>query len=414
MDDAAPTRGRATAALRRVVGALLVVGVMTVPSACGRPGPEEDVSSVPLPLGVDPGPRTQDPLPVGTLDQPMAEASDAAAEAGPAPPPPCPSAAALSLRQQLAQTLFLGVDGGSDDDVRSLVAGDEPVGGVFVRGESTTVFTSGVLLDLGEPPTAPLVAVDDEGGRVQRLDALAGDLPSAKELGVLTPPQVRALAEERGRALADVGVTVDFAPVVDLGGQADGEVIGDRAFAESADDVAADAGAFADGLRAAGVLPTLKHFPGHGRADGDSHVSRVTTPPWSELLERDVVPYRVLPEEGEVAVMVGHLDVPGLSSSPDVPSSLDPAVYDALRGEVGFEGLVVTDDLSNMRAVRDGFGQLEAARRALQAGADMALLVAPEDLGDLLDELEVEVAEGRLDEDRVVSAAGAVLRAKGC
>jgi beta-N-acetylhexosaminidase len=341
--------------------------------------------------------------------------SPAPAAESPAGPsvPACPSVDSLTLRQQIAQTLFVGVDGSSDDAVRALAQVSEPVGGIFVGGEATDVFTSGVLRDLGEPPQAPLVAVDDEGGRVQRVDALVGDLPSGKELGALDPTQVRALAEERGRALVDVGVTMDFAPVVDVGGRADGGVIGDRAFGTTPDDIVVAAGAFADGLRAAGVLPTLKHFPGHGRADGDSHLGTVTTPSWPELLEVDVVPYRLLADDGDVAVMVGHLVVPGLST-PGVPTSLDPAVYDALRDDVGFEGLVVTDDLSNMRAVSADFGPREAARRALQSGADMALLVAVDDHGALVDALEADVEGGGLDRDRVAAAAAAVLGAKGC
>lgn len=326
--------------------------------------------------------------------------------------PSCPTAASLPLRARIAQTLFLGVDGSSDAAVRELVEAEHPAGGIFVGGDATQVLTSGVLQEAASVEPAPLVAVDDEGGRVQRFEALAGALPDARELGLEEPAQIRALAEDRGRRLAEAGVTMNFAPVVDLGGQPDDEVIGDRAFGETPQDVERAAGAFADGLRAAGILPTLKHFPGHGRAVGDSHLGQATTPPWSQL-QPDLSPYRTLTQQQPVAVMVGHLTVPGLSSE-GTPASLDPAVYAALREEVGFRGLAVTDDLSAMRAVSAQFDQAEAVRLALAAGADMALLVAPDGLDTLLDALEADVSAGDLSAERVTAAADAVLSAKGC
>jgi beta-N-acetylhexosaminidase len=172
------------------------------------------------------------------------------------------------------------------------------------------------------------------------------------------------------------------------------------------------AGAFSAGLRDAGVLPTFKHFPGHGRAVGDSHLGRAVTPSWSSLQRLDIVPYRALLAEGPAAVMVGHLTVPGLSAS-SLPTSLDPAAYHYLRTTIGFTGLVVTDDLSGMRAVTPRFGLATAARQALAAGADMPLLTPPH-LDALLDALEQDVAARRLSRQRVAQAAAHVLAIKKC
>ena len=183
-----------------------------------------------------------------------------------------------------------------------------------------------------------------------------------------------------------LGVDIDFAPVVDVSGATTGGVIGDRAYGADPTSVAAYAGAFAAGLRQAGILPTLKHFPGHGRAVGDSHEELATAPPLAELEQLDLVPYRELLDDGPSAVMVGHLDVAGLTE-PGLPASLSPATYALLRDQLGFTGLVVTDELGGMAAVSSRFSAPEAVVRAIAAGADLALVTGAGQLGAVVDEL---------------------------
>jgi beta-N-acetylhexosaminidase len=261
------------------------------------------------------------------------------------------------------------------------------------------------------------VAVDDEGGRVQRIDALDGDLPSAREMAArYTPQQVLELGRERGRKQLARGITMDLAPVVDLGGQPARSVIGDRAFSDDPGWVVSYAGAFAQGEREAGVFTMLKHFPGHGRASGDSHKGRVTTPPIDDLRAHDLQPYKALLgpggplADGRTGVLVGHLDVPGLTT--DLPSSLTPAVYQLLRGEYGFDGLVLTDDLGAMRAITGTFALPQAVERALTAGADMALWSGGGDVGPVLDHLEQVFTAGGIDPAANDAAVTRVLRAK--
>ena len=194
-------------------------------------------------------------------------------------------------------------------------------------------------------------------------------------------------------------------------------MIGDRSFSNEAAVVTTYAGAFSSGQRTAGITAVLKHFPGHGHADGDSHLGRVTTPPLDELRRSDLVPYAALvgprraQADGGTAVMVGHLDVPGLTD--DLPSSLTPAVYDLLRGEYGFDGMVITDDLGAMKAVTGTFELPEAVERALSAGADMALWSSGGQVTPVLDGLERALAEGRLDDARNSVAVERILAAKG-
>jgi len=146
------------------------------------------------------------------------------------------------------------------------------------------------------------------------------------------------------------------------------------------------------------VLPVLKHFPGHGHGSGDSHTGGVVTPPLADLQDNDLVPYRTLTTEAPVGVMIGHLQVPGLTGSD--PASLSPAAVALLRGGgyggPGFNGPVFSDDLSSMAAINQRFGVAEAVLRSLQAGVDTALWVTTDEVPAVLDRLEKAVAAGEL------------------
>lgn len=293
---------------------------------------------------------------------------------------------------------------------------DVMLGGVFVGGDATSGLTDGTYRELGDRPVPLLVAVDDEGGQVQRLDALVGDLPSAADQAAeWSPARTRRAARDRASAMRELGITMDLAPVVDLADPAEGGVIGDRSYSTDPDTAARYAAAFGEGLQLGGVLPTLKHFPGHGRAAGDSHTTLPVTPPLDSLRRQDLVPYQRILSSGTSpwAVMMGHLVVPGLTAD-DRPASLDPAAYAYLRDELGFTGLVVTDELTGMQAVSADYGPEAAAATALAAGADLLLLAAPGNLTELLDGLEARVRDGSLAEDRVTAAADAVLAVKSC
>lgn len=329
------------------------------------------------------------------------------------PPDPCAAVIrGLAPRQRLAQLLMVGVDPGSASSATRVVA-EEGVGGIFLGGNDTALLVDGRLAAVRGAAALPVaVGVDEEGGRVQRVDTLDGDLPSARTMATtMTVDEVRALARGRGAALHARGVTVDFAPVLDVTTQADDEVIGDRSFGSDPAVVSRYAAAFASGLADGGVLPVVKHFPGHGRASGDSHVSVVSTPPLADLRAVDLVPYRTLLGSVPVGVMVGHMVVPGLTG--DLPATLSPATYRLLRDELSFDDVVVTDDLGGMRAVSGRYPLPRAVLTALTAGADVALWSTGEQyLGEVLDVLEGALASGELPPARVVEALTRVLHAK--
>lgn len=336
------------------------------------------------------------------------------------PPAPVDECAAfvgtLSERQRLAQLLTVGVTGTADAvDIMQR----EQVGGIFIGSwtDSSTLGNREVPQIADAAPVPPMVTIDEEGGRVSRVEDLLGPDPSARETAQsMTVEETYQMALERGQGLRELGVTVDFAPVVDVSAQPDDSVIGDRSYSDDPAVVVQYAGAYANGLRAAGVQPVIKHFPGHGSGSGDSHTGAVTTPSLDELRASDLIPFAQLSPTG-VGVMIGHLDVPGLTQ-PGEPASISPAAMSLLRDGVGygaapFTGPIFTDDLSGMAAITDRLGIVAAVESALVAGADVALWLTTDDVPQVLDNLEDAVASGRLDAAQVDRSAATVARFKG-
>jgi beta-N-acetylhexosaminidase len=332
------------------------------------------------------------------------------------PAAPVCDVAALSPRDKLAQLLTVGVKDAAD--ARSVVS-EQHVGGIMIGSwTDLSMLSDGSLPDISAAGPVPLaVTVDEEGGRVSRLASLIGEQPSARVLAqTKSVDEVYGIALERGKKMRGLGITVDFAPVVDVTSDPDDTVIGDRSFGDDPAKVTEYAGAYARGLRDAGVLPVLKHFPGHGHGSGDSHTAGVvTTPPLAELQNNDLVPYRTLTTQAPVAVMVGHLEVPGLTGSD--PASLSPAAYDLLRsgnyGGPGFNGVIYTDDLSSMAAINQRYGVAAAVLKALQAGADNALWITTDEVPAVLDGLEKALADGQLNQAAVDAAVQRNVDAKG-
>ncbi|NLU83692.1 glycoside hydrolase family 3 N-terminal domain-containing protein [Rhodococcus sp. HNM0569] len=360
------------------------------------------------------GAQTPDPQP--SSDAPPSRTGDAATSA--AAPEQCGAdlLSSLTRRQQLAQMLTVGV---TDTDDAVSVVRDEGVGGVFVGS-----WTDESMLANREVPRVQaaselpvMVTIDEEGGRVSRVEDLLGADPSAREAArTMSADEVYEMALERGRGLASLGITVDFAPDVDVSAQPDDAVIGDRSFSDDPALVTHYAGAYAQGLRDAGIFPVIKHFPGHGSGSGDSHRGSVTTPPIDELVEKDLLPFRELAHTG-VGVMVGHLEVPGLTE-PGTPASISPSAMSLLRNGSGYgadpyDGIVFTDDLSGMQAITDRYDITEAVSAALEAGADSALWLTTEDVPRVLDHLEAEMDSGRLSQQRVTDAVTSIARTKG-
>jgi len=270
------------------------------------------------------------------------------------------------------------------------------VGGVilFTRNyESTRQLTelTNSIHEIHSPPL--LIAVDHEGGRVQRFRDGFTRIPPMRELGKIwdeQPKRAKHLAQQSGFVLASelraCGVDFSFTPVLDVDYGSSG-VIGDRAFHSEPQAIAELAHALLQGLRQAGMSTVGKHFPGHGFVRGDSHLEiPIDGRTYTDIELSDLIPFRQLVNFGLAAVMPAHVIYPKVDDKPAGFSKI--WLKDILRTELGFEGCIFSDDLSMEGATVAG-GIVQRAEAALRAGCDMVLVCNRPELADeLLDSLK--------------------------
>ena len=283
-----------------------------------------------------------------------------------------------ALRHQVGQLLIAGFNGHQiTPELRSL-AREFGLGGVilFARNIAEPEQVAEVAFEAGRltPDLPPWVSVDQEGGRVARLKAPFTEWPPMATLG--RSGDVK-LAERFAHALAAelkaVGITLDYAPVLDIHTNAKNPVIGDRALSEKAEDVARLGGAIIRALQGDGIAACGKHFPGHGDTNTDSHheLPLVEHPP-DRLRRVEFVPFKAAIEAGVATIMTAHVFVPSLDEQR--PASLSRHIItDLLRRELGYEGVILSDDLE-MKAIAATYAVPEAAVQAIEAGCDGVLI----------------------------------------
>jgi len=286
----------------------------------------------------------------------------------------------VELEALAGQVLIAGFPGGEPPAaIRAALAADALGGVVLFRRNIEGPRQLAELLRrlLRDAAGAPLVAIDQEGGRVQRLRAPVLELPPMRALGRRGDPALtREAARLLGRQLRALGLSMNFAPVLDVDSNPANPVIGDRSFSSDPAVVIEQGLAFAAGLADAGVLACGKHFPGHGDTDLDSHLALPTLRHGRERLDAvELAPFRraqTIP-----ALMTAHVVFETLD--PTVPATLSRrVVHELLREELGYGGVVISDDLE-MKAVRDRWGVLEGGVRAIEAGCDMLLVCSDVD-----------------------------------
>jgi len=284
----------------------------------------------------------------------------------------------------VGQLLMFGVEGKRVTSEHRLFLKETGAGGVilFDRNFETPKQIARFIADLRAASDTPLiVGVDQEGGRIARFKNGFTELPPMASLGRAGGEGVK-LAEEvgamLGRELAAVGVDIDFAPVLDVATNPDNPVIGDRAMSTDAAEVANLGEAFIRGMQSEGVAACAKHFPGHGDTDVDSHLGLPLLPHTRGRFDAcEFVPFRAAIRAGVASVMMAHISAPNLDR--ESPSSVSrPIITGILRNEMGFEGLIFTDDL-NMKGIADHIPSYEAGWKAVRAGADMVLVCAKAD-----------------------------------
>jgi beta-N-acetylhexosaminidase len=292
--------------------------------------------------------------------------------------------------------------------LRRLEAG---LGGVCLFGDNIVDVeqTARLTRQLREAGGEPVVAIDEEGGDVTRLEMATGSsYPGNAALGRLDDVVLtEAVAAAMGVVMAEAGITLDLAPCVDVNSDPRNPVIGVRSFGDDPGLVARHGTAFVRGLHAAGVAACAKHFPGHGDTAVDSHLDLpVVSQPREVVRHRELVPFRAVIEAGTDAVMTSHVVVRAFD---DTPATLSrPVLVDLLRGELGFTGAIVTDAL-DMKGVSGRRSIGDAAVLALAAGADLLCLGARQDeavLDHVRTVVVAAVAEGVIDDIRLGEAAG--------
>lgn len=255
-----------------------------------------------------------------------------------------------------------------------------------------------------------VIAVDQEGGRVQRFGAPFMKIPSMAEIGRSEDALARAreIGERVGGELRSAGINVNFAPVLDVATNPANPVIGDRAFSSDPMEVAMLGVAYMRGLQSAGVAACGKHFPGHGDTSVDSHKDLpVIRHDRRRLDSCEFVPFVRAIEDGIRSIMMAHVLATGLD--PNEISSASAKVYGILRNEMHYDGVVFSDDLL-MKGISDKYAPDESAWRVIAAGADMAL-VCSDDLSmhrRAAEGLKRALDEGRLPEARIAEASGRI------
>jgi beta-N-acetylhexosaminidase len=284
-------------------------------------------------------------------------------------------------------------------------AKEYPVGGVLLYGHNIAgpAQLKRFIRELKALPGAPLLCVDEEGGRVSRIaNNPAFDVPryeSAAALAAAGPEATFAAARTIGHYLKEYGFDIDFAPVADVNTNPKNIIIGTRAFSDDPLHAAPLVSAYVRGLQDAGVTACLKHFPGHGDTLADTHLGfAFTQKTWQEMASCEMIPFVEGIRAGARLVMAAHIATPAVTGNKQ-PATLSPVILTGkLRGEMGFDGVIITDALE-MGAITRLYGSGEAAVRALQAGAD--LLLCPLDLCAAFDAVLDAVRSGVLSETRL-------------
>ncbi|SFG72739.1 beta-glucosidase [Algoriphagus hitonicola] len=320
----------------------------------------------------------------------------------------------LSLDERLGQLFMVAAYSNKDeshvDEISQLVKNENLGGLIFFQGgpdrqaKLTNYYQA-------QAKTPLFIAMDAEWGLSMRLDSIP-DFPKAMTLGAIQNTElIYTMGTEMARQFKEMGMHINFAPVVDVNSNPDNPVIGYRAFGENKQLVAKRAVAYMKGLQDHGVIANAKHFPGHGDTEADSHYALpVIKHPENRIWDIDLYPYQELFRENLMSVMVAHLNIPSLDNTANTPTSLSrKVVTDLLQNQMNFQGLVFTDAL-NMRGVLQSSSPGEVDLKALLAGNDV--LLYSQDVPKAKTLIKEAIQDGKISEKEIERKIKKILRAK--
>lgn len=333
----------------------------------------------------------------------------------------------MSLKHKIGQLFTVSLYTLDDTDSKNQTAVTDqmkqtlkkyPVGGVilFSKNMNTPKQTKKLTSDLQKASYVPLfLAVDEEGGSVSRAASNKKmgmtQYPSAREIGeTYDEDQIAKMGRNQSRELADLGFNMNLAPVADVLSNANNTEIGDRSFGSDPEKVSDIVSNLVKNMQKEQISATLKHFPGSGETDGDTHRGGVETSQSIATLRKiDFEPFKAGIKAKADAVMVSHLMLSNVTDEKEPSSLSHRVVTDILRKELEYDGLVMTDAM-NMKAITDNYSASQAAVKAVQAGIDM--IVMPENLGQAYQAVQKAVKEGKISESRLDESVERIIYVK--
>lgn len=292
-----------------------------------------------------------------------------------------------------------------------------PIGGMILYAHNIVDETQlkKFIEEIRELNGSPLLAIDEEGGRVARIANNENfDVPKYESMAAIAesddPEEAYKAAFTIGSYVRKYGFDIDYAPVADVNTNPDNIVIGPRAFSDDPETAAKFVVSYLNGLESAGVIGTLKHFPGHGDVSTDTHYGYASTDKtWDEMLKCEMIPFKAGIKAGAQMIMTAHIAAPNVSGD-DLPATLSSVILqDKLRGELGFDGVIVTDAM-DMGAITKQFSNAEAAIKSIQAGVDVVL--CSREFTQVFDAVVKAVEKGEIKESRIDESVKRILKLK--
>lgn len=297
------------------------------------------------------------------------------------------------------------------------VSKDYPIGGMILYAHNIVdeAQLGEFIAEIRTLNGSPLLAIDEEGGRIARIANNENfDVPKYESMAAIAesgdPNEAYKAAFTIGSYIKKYGFDIDYAPVADVNTNPENIVIGARAFSDDPETAAEFVVSYLNGLDSAGVIGTLKHFPGHGDVKTDTHSGYAeTNKTWEEMLECEMIPFKAGIEAGAQMIMTAHIAAPKVTGD-DLPATLSSVILqDKLRGELGFKGIIVTDAM-DMGAITTQFGNAEAAIKSIQAGVDVVL--CSKDFTQVFDAVVNAVEKGDIKESRIDESVKRILELK--
>ncbi|MFS0820240.1 beta-N-acetylhexosaminidase [Bacillus sp. 1P02SD] len=324
----------------------------------------------------------------------------------------------LSLDKKIGQMIFAGITGTKMNSKMNELVANYHVGGIIFNGDNLespnqTVTYVNQIKKANESDIPLFFGVDQEGGRISKLPGGLLDFPTNLEIGKRNNPSLSfEIGTLLGKELQAFGFNVDFAPVLDVNSNPDNPVIGDRSFSSNPDIVSSLGIQTMKGLQSQSIVSVVKHFPGHGDTRADSHLELPkVNKTRAELESLELIPFREAVEEGADMVMIAHILVP--SHDQTFPSSMSKKIMtDLLRNDLGFKGVIITDDLT-MKAITNEYDIGAAAVQSIKAGSDIVMVAHNyQHVVAVRNAIKKAVINGEISEQRIDESVGRILQLK--